>query len=204
MIAIAPAPRSRHVSDQTAEAFEAMLPTIQRTASFAFRHVARCRRRELVQDVVAKAYVAYVNLVTSGKAALAYPTVLAKFAIRQTRDGRQVGCRRSVFDLLSPYAQRKKRFTVERQHHKTASGCWEELVTEDHRATPAELAACRLDFREWLSRLQRIKRQMAIRLAAGDTTTDAARRFKVSLGRVSQIRRELEADWEDFQAERAI
>jgi hypothetical protein len=200
MIAIAPTTRRLRVTQETAEVFVAMLPSIQRVASYAFRHLPRWRKRELIQDVMAKAYVAFVELVARGKAALAYPTVLAKYAIRQLRDGRQVGCRRSSRDVLSPFAQRKKGFIVERLNKATSRGRWEELVTEDRHATPADLAACRLDFSDWLKRLQRFKRQLALRLADGDTTTEAARRFKLSLGRVSQARRELRASWDEFQA----
>jgi hypothetical protein len=40
-------------------------------------------------------------------------------------------------------------------------------------------------------------------LAAGERTTDVARRFGVSLARISQLRRELERSWLAFQGEEA-
>jgi hypothetical protein len=36
-------------------------------------------------------------------------------------------------------------------------------------------------------------------LAMGETTKKAAKRFRVSPGRISQLRRELQQDWDDFQ-----
>lgn len=68
---------------------------------------------------------------------------------------------------------------------------------EDKRATPAEIA----DFEDWLSSLSRRQRKFANLLATGESTTAAARRFDVSLGRISQIRRELEYSWRAFQGE---
>lgn len=197
MIAIAIESCRQHHT--TAEAFEAMLPTIARVASYGFRHVPHRHRQELINDAIALAFVAYTRLVERGKAALAYPTVLGAYAVKQIRDGRQVGCRRNVRDALSPCAQRRKGFAVETFLMRSSSGEWEE-ITDDRRANPADIACCRIDFRSWLGRLQRFKRQVALRLAGGDTTTEAAQHFKLSLARVSQLRRELQADWDQFQA----
>jgi hypothetical protein len=44
----------------------------------------------LIQESVANCLVAYVRLVERGKEDLAYPTVLAMFAVKQIRDGRRV------------------------------------------------------------------------------------------------------------------
>jgi len=199
MIAIVPKTRKLQVSQRTADAFETMLPTIQRVASYGFRRAPRWRREELIQDVIARAYVAFVDLVARGKAALAYPTVLANFAIRQIRDGRQVGVKRNARDAMSGFAQLRKGFSVRPLPEPTTGGDWEELV-EDRKASPAEIACCRVDFRDWLGRLKRFKRLVALRLAAGDSTSDAARHFRLSPGRVSQLRQELRQDWDEFQA----
>jgi hypothetical protein len=44
-------------------------------------------------------------------------------------------------------------------------------------------------------------RKIATFLANGETTTAAAKRFGVSLGRISQIRKELFLAWHSFQGE---
>jgi hypothetical protein len=37
----------------------------------------------------------------------------------------------------------------------------------------------------------------------GNNATDAAKQFRVSLARISQLRRELQASWQEFQGETA-
>jgi len=199
MIAIETTTRRLSVSQQTAQDFEAMLPTIRRVASYRFRRAPPWRREELIQDVIAKAYLAYVNLVARGKSALAFPTILADFAVRHVRAGRVVGRRQNARDALSCHAQRKHGFTVQSLPQQDAPGDWEEFV-DDRKASPAEIACCRIDFRDWLGQLKRFKRQVALRLAAGDTTGDTAKRFQLSLARVSQLRGELRQDWDKFQS----
>ena len=111
---------------------------------------------------------------------------------------RPISCGR----LPEPYAQRRKRFTVQSLECRHASGHWEELVVEDRRSTPAEIAACRLDFQAWLRRLDRRRRAVAKRLAAGESTGEVACHFRVSTGRISQYRAELRDSWQAFQGER--
>jgi len=180
--------------------FVEMLPTIRRLATYAFRHLRRGVREDLLAEVVASAYAAFRRLVERGRAALAYPTVLAKFAIRQVCDGRRVGSKRNVLDVMSSYGQRRKGFSVQSLGESTKHNAWEEQVVEDRRASPAEIASFKIDFSEWLKRLKLSKRQVALRLAAGDTTNEVAGHFRVSPARISQLRSELQQDWDLFQA----
>ena len=105
-----------HIGD-CARKFLELMPQIRQQAVFAFRGQHSDARDELLQEVVANAYCAFVQLVRRGKTALAYPTPLAQFAIRQVRAGRRVGNRLNVNDVLSGYAQRRKGFRVERLDH---------------------------------------------------------------------------------------
>ena len=130
------------------ERFLAMLPRIRRQASLAFRHLGTEARHELTQETVANAFCAFVRLARRGKLDLAYPTPLAQFAIRQVRDGRRVGGRQSVQDIMSPSAGKLHGFTVERFDQKDQqTGIWNEQLVEDRRAGPAETATARLDRR---------------------------------------------------------
>ena len=81
--------------------FLAMLPQIRRQALRAFRSVEAEARAELTQDVIALAFAMFVRLVRQGKEAVAFPTPLADYAIRQVRAGRRVGCRQNVQDIMS-------------------------------------------------------------------------------------------------------
>ncbi len=130
----------------------------------------------------------------------ALPSPLVRFAITQIRVGRRVGSRLRIGDALSSYAQYRKEFSVERlDHFSEEKGCWGEILVEDKRATPADVAACRIDFAEWLRRLTARLRKIALALAAGETTSAAARMFSVTPARISQIRDLLKRSWEAYQ-----
>ena len=176
-----------------------MLPAIVQRARFAFRDVRGQDRQDLVQEVVANALVAFVALVRRGKMAIAYPSVLARYAVAQINDGRRVGSSLNAKEVLSPYAQRLKKFWVERlDHFDPAEEAWQEVLVEDRHAGPAEIACTKIDFEEWLKSLPVRHRRIAQFLGLGNRTADAAKKFKVSAGRVSQLRKELAANWKQF------
>ena len=68
-----------------------------------------------------------------------------------------------------------------------------DLAAPDHN--PADVAAFRIDFAEWLATWQGMKRAILEALAVGDKTGEVAARFNISPGRVSQLRREYEDSW---------
>jgi hypothetical protein len=176
-----------------------MLPSIQRYAKCAFRHLDPERRADAVEEVVANAAVAFVRLVELEKTDLAYPTVLARYGIAQVRDGRQVGARLRIGEVLSSYAQRKKGFLVQRlDRFDQDSGQWLEAIVEDHRTPVPDQVAFRIDFPAWLDSLSKPKRRIAEALAVGHSTSQVARRLRRSAGRVSQVRHELYQSWRQF------
>jgi hypothetical protein len=113
MIAIPKSTRPARPVPAWQEQFLTMLPSIQRYARCASRHLDPEGRADAAQEVIANAAVAFARLVVLEKTALAYPTVLARYGIAQVRDGRRVGTRRRIGEVLSPYAQWKKGFHVE-------------------------------------------------------------------------------------------
>ena len=182
--------------------FLSLVPQIQEQARFAFRHEERERRQELIAEVIANCWVAFVRLVERGLVDVVYPTPLAQYAIRQIRDGRRVGAKLNAHDVSSPYAQRIKRFRVERlDHFDEQDQEWREVLIEDRHAGPSETAAARMDVAEWFDSLPKHKRRVAETLARSETTKATARKYRVSPGRISQIRRELDASWREFQGE---
>jgi hypothetical protein len=202
MIAIAKDRSRTRQSKRRAPTFEELLPAIKKQASVAFRSSPRSEREELVAEVVANCYVAYRRLVERGLGNVVYPAPLAQYAILQVRAGRRVGTKLNIRDVSSPYCQQRKRVRVERlDHYDREERGWQEILVEDRRSTPAEVAAMRIDFSDWLKSLKPRVRRIAKTLATGATTTDVARKFAVSQARVSQIRRELKDAWEMFQGE---
>ena len=183
-------------------AFEAMLPAIQKHAKVAFRHLARDAREEAVQETVCNACQAYARLVELGKTDVAYATVLARFGVSQTREGRKVGGKLNCRDVSSDYCQQKKNLLVERlDHYDSEEEAWAEVLVEDKHAGPADTAIVRIDFSAWLQLLPRRLRKIATFLANGETTTAAAKKFRVSQGRISQIRHQLSEAWHQFQGD---
>ena len=150
---------------------------------------------------MASAAVAYARLHEQGKADIAYATPLANFAVRQYLAGRRVGGQLNVNDISSRHAQRFHGFIVERLDRRNPDGSWKEALVEDRGFTPAETAAARIDFADWLSRLCWRDRGVATTLATGETGRDTARQFGLTAGRVSQLRTELKRNWQEFQGE---
>jgi RNA polymerase sigma factor (sigma-70 family) len=202
MIRIASKPRAPQPTPAWHADFLAMLPMIRRRAQRAFRHLKPEARDDAIQEVLASALVAFVRLVESGKAHLAYASPLTAYGICRFRAGRTVGSRLNVCDVTSRYCQVIKGVRVERlDHFDTGEEEWKEILVEDRHAGPAETAAARIDIGNWLAGLPRRQRRIAELLATGESTSEAAEKFRVSRGRVSQIRRELEESWEEFQGE---
>lgn len=188
------------VSDEsTQEDFLTMLPTILRHAQLAFRGYDPVERDELVAEVIADAFVAFRRLAELGKQELAFATPLAMYAVRHVRSGRRVGTPVNKRDVMSPA---NRHVTVEPlQQFDRGDGQWKEVLVEDKHAGPAETAAARLDVTKWFRKLPAAKRRIARVLATGETTKATARKCGLSEGRVSQLRRELQASWRELQGE---
>jgi hypothetical protein len=202
MIAFA-TPRTKSSSAEQWQAkFLELLPAIDNQARVAFRGEPAERRQDLIAEVIANCWVAFVRLMERGLEDMVYPTPLAQYAIRQVRSGRKVGSQLNVRDVSSEYAQRSKGFVVRNlDRYDKRKHQWKEVLVEDRQAGPAETAASRIDFGDWLQSLPCRSRRIAETLATGETTKKVAKRFCVSAGRISQLRRELKDAWEAFQEE---
>ena len=185
--------------------FVEMLPAIRTHAKIAFRHLDREAREEAVQEVACNACCAVARLAQLGKLDLAYPSALARFGVAQVNDGRKVGCKLNIRDVLSSHCQRRKKVVVERlDYYDADEDAWREILIEDRHAGPAETAAARIDIGLWFATLPRKKRRIAETLATGLTTKAAARKFRLTAGRISQLRREFMDAWSEYQGEPAF
>jgi hypothetical protein len=187
------------VNDQENGRFLEMLPRIRHRARRAFRMIRPERKAELIQEAIANAYCAFAALVQRGKSDVAYATPLANFAIRQVIAGRQVGTKPNLRDVMSPQAHLAYGLDVERlDTFDEVQGEWRAALVEDRHATPADIAAARIDVAAWLRSLSQRNRRIAKTLAMGETTSSVARQFELSLARISQLREELRTSWERF------
>jgi hypothetical protein len=176
-----------------------MLPIILRHLRITFRHLRDEAKEESVAEALANACTAYHRLVTQGRAHLGFPTVLARFAAAQVADGRRVGSGQNTRDVLSPHAQKKKQFCVERlDHFDEEENEWMEAVAEDPHTPVFDQVCFRIDFPAWLDCLSRRNRRIAECLALGNPPGTVAKRFRISPGRISQLRREFYDSWQEF------
>ena len=121
--------------------FLKMLPAIRNRACFAFRQLDPDAREEAMQQVVVSTFIAFSRLIKQHRAHLASPSSLARFAVAQVRIGRYLESPLNSDDILSRYAQRRRGFRVERLNQSTSVRMLRDVVVEDRRATPAEVAA---------------------------------------------------------------
>ena len=196
---IAPIKKPRSGRPRWHARFLVMLPIIVRHLRVVFRHLRPEAKEEAVAEGVANACAAYRRLVQRGRAHVAFPTVLARFAAAQVVDGRQVGSGQNTRDVLSPRAQKKKRFQVERLDlFDDEEDQWMEAIVEDPHTPVFEQVCFRVDFPAWLARLSRRNRRIAQSLSIGTSPGAVARRFRLSPGRVSQFSREFYDSWQGF------
>lgn len=194
--------KRKKLTPRQQERFVAMLPTIERYAAHRFRNVDYEERCELIAEVVTLAFAMFVRLVERGKMDLAYPSPLAAYGCRQVSVGRRLGTPLNVNDVTSRYCHCSKGVQVEPLvRHDPESGAWREVLVEDRRSTPADIAAARIDVPAFFASLPRRDRRIAEQLAAGESTTAVARLFRLSLARISQLLREFCQAWQRFHGE---
>jgi hypothetical protein len=182
--------------------FLAHLPRFEAHARFAFRRVG-CpdTRADRVAETLALAWKHFAALAGRGLRPEQFVTTLALRCSQAVKAGRKlVGCEGGT-EVLSPVAQVRHGFAVgrlpdrdrEREGHPLA-----EALADNTRSAVPKQAAFRVDFPRWRASLRRGDRKILDALAAGERTEDAARRFGLSPGRVSQLRREFERGWDEF------
>jgi hypothetical protein len=180
--------------------FVLIIPVVRRHARISFCKMPPERKEDLIEECIASAFRAYARLMELGKQDLIYPTVLAKYAVKQVRGGRRVGASVNCNDVLSPYAQKRKPIKIKRlDRYDPEEQAWVEAVVEDSATPVPEQVAFRVDFPAWLKQYRAPKRRVVETLALGYTTNEVAQQFELSAGRISQMRREFEQSWEAFQ-----
>ena len=148
--------------------FVLIIPVIREHARFSFRKKNPEEKEELIEECLANAFRAYTRLIELGKQDMIYPTVLAKFAVKQVISGRRVGGSLNSDDILSRYAQLRRDITIKRlDRYDPEEKIWKEAVVEDTETPIPEQVAFRVDFPAWLQLYQPSKRRVAEALALG-------------------------------------
>ena len=190
------------VTPEWHDVFLRMAPAIETHAKLVFRGLSSEAKAEAVQNVLCLACAATARLADLGKIDLCYPTVMAQYAVAQTKEGRMVGHTLNCKDVSSEYCRRRKDIVLERlDKHDETEEHWQEVLIADKTCTPAELAASRIDVPAWFATLKPRVRRIARYLSLGNKPSDAAEKFGLSRCRISQLRRELHESWQNFCGE---
>jgi hypothetical protein len=194
--------------------FLSLAPRIELHATIFFRHV-RCphHREDAISETLALAWKWFVRLIERGKEPSQFVSTLATYAARAVNSGRRLCGQERAQDVMSPVAQRRHGFVVERLPSSTATSheslygavlgqhlhdAFEERLADNTRTPVPDQAAFRIDFPSWYVTLTERDRRLVDNLITGERPGDVARRFGLSAGRVSQKRREFHEDWQRF------
>jgi hypothetical protein len=182
--------------------FLALFPTISRQLVYAFRPIPAHQREDLIQEGLATAFLLFRRLVQSDNATRPSATPLARFAICRIRDNRTLGVRRSPHDAACRIAANRHGFRiVSLDRFERRAACWSSLPVFSNQTSVPDQVAFRLDFRQWLDNQSSRNRLIVEALASGDSPSEAASRFRISRGRISQLRRQFFDSWTAFQGD---
>ena len=164
------------------------LPWMRKTIRLAFPTLDAEKREEVVSNTVALAWKAWHRLNERGRAE--EPGILKAivwFSIKQTKAGRTCFSAKKPRDPLALRVYGKVKFEP---------GCLEDYIGKE---TPIlEQVSFRLDVPAFLGTLTDRQRNLALDLAQGMTTTEAAAKYNRSPGAISQFRNRFKLLFDKF------
>jgi hypothetical protein len=191
-----------------------LLPKIELHARISFNHV-RCpaTRADKVAECVALGWAWYSRLCERGKDVSQFSMAFVFLVARAVKSGRRVCGQEKAGDVMSPLAQQGHGFKVESlpastsRPHENLCGAvsgqryldtFEERLWANSITPPDQQAMFRIDFVDWLKTLTPRERRIIQAMARNERTKDLAKKFEVSPGRISQMRREFCQGWKRF------
>jgi hypothetical protein len=183
--------------EQINRKFLELLPGIRKIAHMAFRDYDPDRQDDAVQEVIAAAFVNVKRLASLGRLGEAKVTPITIFAIKLYRSGRRTGCRQNSKDVMGDHCRsigrsRIKNFGLAERITDT----WQtEAVAINARYPVPQQVAFKMDFGTWFRGLEKRDREIIKALGMGDSTSEVAKKFNVSWGRISQLRRKYAESW---------
>src|SRR5205823_10466559 len=129
---------------------------------------------------------------------------------RAVKSGRRACGMERAEDVMSPVAQQRHSFTLEALPSSTRrsfealyglvngqqdADAYEERLRDNTVTPPPDAAAFRIDWSHFLARLSERDRQLAHFLSLGRRAKVAAKKLKLSPGRVTQLRQQWFKEW---------
>lgn len=193
-----------------------ILPRIELHGSIYFRHLNPHRKADAIQEMRALAWKWLLAINQQGKDPTQFMIAFTTFLARSVNSGRRLAGMAKSKDVLNLIAQKCYGFKVERlpqaphiyYDNLYASPKGQELQDAfeerlcDNTITPIpDQVQFRLDFPAFLQTLTPRERRMIAAMARNERTSDISKEFDVSSSRISQMRRELQIDWNRFIGE---
>lgn len=203
------------MSQKAQEVFLAIMQSVSTHAAIMFRHIrSEHDREDFVQETLCIAWKWTLRMVEQQKDPREFPSTVATLAAKHVRSGRKfVGGKIGTKDALSRIAQARHGFTVQLLPASTATAheqlygtvrgqqrhdAMEEMLQEHDRSPVPDQAAFRIDFTTWRLSYDQRRRAMIDEMIQGESTTELSEKFRVSQGRISQMRREFQAAWRSY------
>jgi hypothetical protein len=197
--------------------FQALLPKLQTHASIYFRDV-RCpdQKADRIAECIALAWKWLIRLHERGKDVNQFAMVFVFLVAKAVKSGRRLTGQERAKDVLSARAQRRHGFKVESlpastrrpfddfcaaPHGQQHLDVYEERLKDNTVTPPPDAAAFRIDWPDFLDTLTERDRELAHFLSLGHAAKKAADKFKLSPGRVTQLRQRWCREWRLCQGE---
>ncbi len=184
--------------------FNAVLPRIIRHARVMFRAI-QCyhTKQDKIQEVCGHCWRWIQELHQLGKAWWTFVSRLADYACRAVRSGRRIAGMISAKDVMNEITQTRKGFYVGKLPDYSTESCnpLAEALSDNTVSEVPDQVAFRLDFPEFRGSHSQRDQRLMDDLMLGHRTKDVARKFRMSEGRISQLRRQFYEGWGRFHSE---
>lgn len=181
--------------------FLELMPRIETHARIFFRDV-RCAdsREDKIAETLALGWRWFVRLTRRGKDVGRFVSTFATLAARAVKSGQRLCGQEKAKEVLSPLAQHKHSFAVRSlpEGRSQAGSIVNEALHDNVRTPPPEAAAFRVDFPAWLTVWTERDRRLICDLMVGERARNLAQKYRLTEGRVSQLRRQFQQDWQVF------
>lgn len=175
--------------------FVEVVRVIEKAIHWVLMACPKSERAEAHHEAIALSWSRFRRLAERGLNPTSFPSTIGRWAAIHVLAGRKIVGSWSANCVMSFVPRNRLGFSLERLDGRLAAA----LVADD-KASVAEQAAFRIDFRDWLSKMSERDRGIAADLACGSTTKELAAKHRLSEARISQKRREFAASWSGFHA----
>ena len=202
-------------TDPVHQQFLSLMPRIETHARIIFRDI-RCsvHKEDAVQESIALAWKWFLRLQERGRDINQFPMVFVFLVVKAVASGRRLTGMLRAKDVLSERCQRKRGFRVEALPMSTCvsvevllgkprgqemQDAFEERLKDDGSTPVPDQVAFRMDWPSFFTTLTTRDQRMAEFLSLGHSAKQAAEKFGLSAGRITQLRQRWCKDWRCFQ-----